>query len=64
MALAPEQIGIGIRRHFTEAGTHPYDMVEWEMREARIQNFRDGTGVIAGPVGNQIHVEFVAVVPG
>ena len=49
MALAPEQIGIGIRRHFTEAGTHPYDMVEWEMREARIQNFRDGTDAFFQP---------------
>ena len=23
MAIAPEQIGIGIRRHFTEPGEHP-----------------------------------------
>ena len=28
MALAPEQ-GIGIRRHFTIDGTHPYDQVDW-----------------------------------
>ena len=28
MALAPEQAGIGIRRHFTTEGVHPYDMVE------------------------------------
>ncbi len=27
MALAPEQAGIGIRRHFTTAGVHPYDEV-------------------------------------
>ena len=26
MALAPEQVGIGIRRHFTEPGVHPYDI--------------------------------------
>ena len=42
MAKAPQQLGIGIRRHFTSAGTHPYDTVEWERRDARIQNFKDG----------------------
>src|SRR3954447_7187174 len=43
MALAPEQVGIGIRRNFTTAGIHPYDEVEWDKRDARITNFRDGT---------------------
>ena len=43
MALAPEHTGIGIRRHFTTAGVHPYDEIEWERRDARITNFRDGT---------------------
>src|SRR5437879_1012779 len=43
MAIAPERMGIGIRRHFTTPGTHPYDEVEWERRDARITNFRDGT---------------------
>jgi ribonucleoside-diphosphate reductase alpha chain len=43
MAMAPEQMGIGIRRYFTEAGTHPYDTLEWERRDARIPNYRDGT---------------------
>jgi ribonucleoside-diphosphate reductase alpha chain len=42
MALAPEQAGIGIRRHFTTAGTHPYDMVEWDERDARISNWKTG----------------------
>ena len=28
MAMAPEQAGIGIRRHFTTAGVHPYDEVD------------------------------------
>jgi ribonucleotide reductase alpha subunit len=42
MAMAPEQIGIGIRRHYTRAGDHPYDTVEWERREARIPNYKDG----------------------
>jgi ribonucleoside-diphosphate reductase alpha chain len=43
MAIAPERMGIGIRRHFTNAGSHPYDEVVWERRDARITNFRDGT---------------------
>jgi len=43
MAMAPEHTGIGIRRHFTTEGTHPYDEVEWERRDARITNFRDGS---------------------
>jgi len=43
MALAPEQTRIGIRRHFTTPDVHPYDTVEWERRDARITNFRDGT---------------------
>ncbi|MFI5041530.1 MAG: polymorphic toxin-type HINT domain-containing protein [Acidimicrobiales bacterium] len=42
MAMAPERIGIGIRRHFTTPGVHPYDEVAWERRDARITNFRDG----------------------
>ncbi|HEV3451804.1 MAG TPA: vitamin B12-dependent ribonucleotide reductase [Acidimicrobiia bacterium] len=47
--MAPEQIGIGIRRHFTRSGEHPYDSVEWERREARIQNFKDGTDAFFQP---------------
>jgi ribonucleotide reductase alpha subunit len=43
MALAPEQTGIGIRRHFTTPGVDPYDEVQWELRDARITNFRDGS---------------------
>ena len=43
MALAPEQAGIGIRRHFTTPGVHPYDELEWDRRDARITNFRDGS---------------------
>ena len=43
MAIAPDQLGIGIRRNFTTAGVHPYDTVTWERRDARISNFRDGT---------------------
>src|SRR2546423_1018473 len=43
MAVAQERAGIGIRRHFTADGVHPYDEVEWERRDARITNFRDGS---------------------
>jgi ribonucleoside-diphosphate reductase alpha chain len=49
MAMAPEQMGIGIRRYFTEAGTHPYETIEWERRDARIPNFRDGTDAFFQP---------------
>ncbi|HEV3400889.1 MAG TPA: vitamin B12-dependent ribonucleotide reductase, partial [Acidimicrobiales bacterium] len=43
MAMAPEQTGIGIRRHFTTEGVDPYDEVVWERRDARITNYRDGS---------------------
>jgi ribonucleoside-diphosphate reductase alpha chain len=49
MAMAPERIGIGIRRHFTTAGLHPYDEVAWERRDARITNFRDGSVAFEQP---------------
>jgi ribonucleotide reductase alpha subunit len=42
MAIAPQQLGIGIRRHFTTKGVHPYDQVTWERRDARITSFADG----------------------
>ena len=42
MAMAPQQLGIGIRRHFTRPGVDPYDTVEWERRDSRIPNFKDG----------------------
>src|SRR3974390_2619094 len=44
MAIAPQRTTIGIRRHFTTDGVHPYDEVVWERRDARITNYRDGTG--------------------
>jgi ribonucleoside-diphosphate reductase alpha chain len=43
MAIAPQRLGIGIRRYFTTEDRHPYDEVVWDRREARISNFRDGT---------------------
>ncbi|MGN6694600.1 MAG: ribonucleoside-diphosphate reductase, partial [Aquihabitans sp.] len=53
MAMAPEQTGIGIRRHFTTEGVHPYDEVTWERRDARITNYRDGSVAF-----EQLGVEF------
>ena len=53
MAKAPQQLGIGIRRRFTTAGTDPYDTVEWERRDSRIPNFKDG-----GDAFFQSEVEF------
>src|SRR3989441_5031078 len=49
MAMAPEQMAIGISRHFTEPGVHPYDTLEWERREARIPNWKDGTDAFHQP---------------
>jgi ribonucleoside-diphosphate reductase alpha chain len=42
MAMAPQQLGIGIVRRFTRPGVDPYDTVEWERRDSRIQNYKDG----------------------
>jgi ribonucleoside-diphosphate reductase alpha chain len=53
MSLAPERIGIGITRHFTTAGVHPYDEVVWERRDARITNWKDGSVAF-----EQLDVEF------
>ncbi len=53
MALAPERAGIGITRHFTTADVHPYDLVEWERRDARITNWKDGSVAF-----EQLGVEF------
>jgi ribonucleoside-diphosphate reductase alpha chain len=30
--------GITVERYFTKKGTHPYDLIEWEKRDARITN--------------------------
>jgi len=53
MALAPERAGIGITRHFTTPDVHPYDLVEWERRDARITNWKDGSVAF-----EQLGVEF------
>ncbi len=43
--------GVGVPRRFTEAGTHPFDCVEWEIRDAVI-------GDPADPAFEQRGVEF------
>ncbi|HKJ54343.1 MAG TPA: vitamin B12-dependent ribonucleotide reductase, partial [Nitriliruptoraceae bacterium] len=35
--------GLTFGRHFTSPDVHPYDEVEWELRDAVITNWRDGT---------------------
>jgi ribonucleoside-diphosphate reductase alpha chain len=49
MAMAPERLGIGIRRYFTRPDVHPYEEVAWERRDARITNYRDGTVAFEQP---------------
>jgi ribonucleoside-diphosphate reductase alpha chain len=49
MVMAKNEMGIGIRRHFTEPGVDPYDTVEWDRREARIPNYKDGTDAFFQP---------------
>lgn len=53
MSIAPERLAIGIRRHFTATGVHPYDQMVWEKRDARITNWKDGTAAF-----EQLGVEF------
>jgi ribonucleoside-diphosphate reductase alpha chain len=42
VTLAQERLSVAIERHFTEEGRDPYETVEWERRDARITNYRDG----------------------
>ena len=42
MAIASEQAAIGVHRWFTTEGVHPYDMVEWQSRDARLVDHRNG----------------------
>ena len=35
--------GLRVRRLFTSEGTHPYDELAWERRDAVITNWRDGS---------------------
>ena len=53
MSLAPDRLAIGIRRHYTTPGVHPYDQVVLEKRDARISNWKDGSVAF-----EQLDVEF------
>ena len=53
MSLAPDRLTIGINRHYTTPGAHPYDEVQWERRDARISNWKDGSVAF-----EQLDVEF------
>ena len=46
-------VGLRFRRHFSTEGTHPFDEVEWETRDAVIPNFKEG-----GNAFEQRNVEF------
>ena len=43
MSLAFERHALGLVRHFTSEGRSPYDDVEWELRDARLTDWRDGS---------------------
>ena len=45
MAVTGERVEIGIRRHYTDGGRHPYELLTWERRDSRISDYR--TGAIA-----------------
>src|SRR3954451_20268607 len=51
MSVAPERPLL--RRHFTTLGTHPYEELAWERRDARITNWQDGSVAF-----EQLAVEF------
>jgi len=53
MSIASERVSIGIKRLFTSPGVHPYDEVEWELRDARLTNWKDGSVAF-----EQLDVEF------
>ncbi len=38
-----DRSGLKFERFFSRAGEHPYDELEWEIRDAVIQNWRDGS---------------------
>jgi ribonucleoside-diphosphate reductase alpha chain len=40
---AGDRQGIHLERFFTRPGAHPYDELEWELRDAVLTNWRDGS---------------------
>ncbi len=55
MTLAPEQLHGRLARRNTTVGTSPYDVVDWEIRDARLVDHRDGSVAF-----EQLGVEFPA----
>ena len=51
--VRPEREGLKFQRHHTAEGTHPFDGLEWEIRDAVIPNFKEG-----GNAFEQREVEF------
>ncbi len=45
--------GIKVKRYFTKPDVHPYDQIDWEIRDAVIPNFKEG-----GNAFEQLGVEF------
>jgi ribonucleoside-diphosphate reductase alpha chain len=52
---AGTRAGLRFQRYFTRPGTHPYDELDWELRDAVIKNWRDGSTSF-----EQLGVEFPA----
>jgi ribonucleoside-diphosphate reductase alpha chain len=50
---AAKQTGLTFRRYFTREGVHPFDELEWEVRDAVIPNYKEG-----GNAFEQREVEF------
>jgi ribonucleoside-diphosphate reductase alpha chain len=45
--------GLAVKRYFTKTDVHPYDQVEWDIRDAVIPNYKEG-----GNAFEQLGVEF------
>jgi ribonucleoside-diphosphate reductase alpha chain len=41
-AMSGTRAGLAVKRFFTKEGVHPYDEIEWDVRDAVIQNFKEG----------------------
>jgi ribonucleoside-diphosphate reductase alpha chain len=52
---AGTRAGLRFQRYFTREGAHPYDELDWELRDAVIKNWRDGSTSF-----EQLGVEFPA----
>ena len=52
-AMAGTKTGLAVKRYFTTAGVHPYDQIEWDIRDAVIPNYKEG-----GNAFEQLGVEF------